>query len=162
VPGPRAALITISTSRSEGVGEDLSGIQLDRFAKRLGVEIAGREVIGDDRALIERRLRHWIDAADCCLVLTSGGTGLSPDDVTPEATSAVIEREVPGIAEAMRRASSAHTSRWMLSRGIAGVCGATLIVNFPGNPKSIQQTGEAILEAIPHALALIAGRTHAH
>jgi molybdopterin adenylyltransferase len=158
----RAALITISTSKSEGAGEDLSGIQLHQFAQCLGAEIAGREVIGDDRALIEQRLRHWIDASDCCLVLTSGGTGLSPDDVTPEATKAAIEREVPGIAEAMRHASRAHTPHWMLSRGIAGTCGSTLIVNFPGSPSSIQQAGEAILEAIPHALALIAGRTHVH
>jgi molybdopterin adenylyltransferase len=158
----RAALITISTSRSEGTGEDLSGIQLHRFAQRLGLEIAGREVIRDDRALIEQRLRHWIDAPDCVLVLTSGGTGLSQDDVAPEATSTVIEREIPGIAEAMRTASRAHTSHWMLSRGIAGTCGSTLIVNFPGNPNSIEQAGEAIAEAIPHALALIAGRTHAH
>ncbi len=159
---PRTALITISTSRSEGAGEDLSGIQLGQLAQRLGVEIAAEEVIADDRELIEQRLRHWIDASDCCLVLTSGGTGLSPDDVTPEATKAVIEREVPGIAEAMRHASRAHTPHWMLSRAIAGVCGTTLIINFPGSPGSIQQAGEAILETLPHALALIAGRTHAH
>lgn len=158
----RAALITISTSKAEGAGEDLSGIQLGQLARRLGVEIAAEEVIADDRELIEQRLRHWIDASDCCLVLTSGGTGLSPDDVTPEATKAVIEREVPGIAEAMRHASRAYTPHWMLSRGIAGVCARTLIVNFPGSPRSIQQAGEAILEALPHALALIAGRTHAH
>lgn len=158
----RAALITISTSKAAGAGEDLSATQLGRLARRLGAEIAGEEVIADDRALIEQRLRHWIDASDCSLVLTSGGTGLSPDDVTPEATRAVIEREVPGIAEAMRHASRAHTPHWMLSRAIAGTCGATLIVNFPGSPRSIPQAGEAILEAIPHALALIAGRMHAH
>lgn len=159
---PRVVLITISTSKAEGTGEDLSGIQLRRLAQRLDIKIAAEEVIGDDRKLIEQRLRHWVDASDCCLVLTSGGTGLSPDDVTPEATQAVIEREVPGIAEAMRHASRAHTPHWMLSRGIAGVCASTLIINFPGSPSSIQQAGEAILEAIPHALALISGRTHAH
>ena len=82
--------------------------------------------------------------------------------MTPEATPAVIEREVPGIAEAMRHASRAYTPHWMLSRGVAGVCASTLIINFPGSPRSIQQAGEAILEAIPHALALISGRTHAH
>jgi molybdopterin adenylyltransferase len=159
---PGAALITISTSKSEDSGEDLSGIQLHQFAQRLGIEIAGREVIRDDRVLIEQRLRHWIDAPDCVLVLTSGGTGLSQDDVTPEATSTVIEREIPGIAEAMRAASRLHTSHWMLSRGIAGTCGSTLIINFPGSPQSIKQAGGAILETIPHALALIAGHTHAH
>ncbi len=158
----RTVLITISTSRSDGAGEDLSTAELARLAQRLGAEVAAEELIGDDRVLIEQRLRHWIDVADCGLVLTSGGTGLSPDDVTPEATRAVVEREVPGIAEAMRCASRAHTPHWMLSRGIAGVCGSTLIVNFPGSPKSIRQAGEAILDALPHALALIAGRTHAH
>lgn len=159
---PRAALITISTSKAAGEGENLSAIQLCWLAQRLGIEIAAEELIADDRALIEQRLRHWIDASDCGVVLTSGGTGLSPDDVTPEATKAVIEREVPGIAEAMRHASRAHTPHWMLSRAIAGVCGTTLIINFPGSPRSIQQAGEAILETIPHALALITGHTHAH
>ncbi len=91
------------------------------------------------------------------LVLTSGGTGLSPDDVTPEATRAVLEREAPGIAEAMRAASRPHSAHWMLSRGVAGTRGRTLIVNFPGSPRSIAQCGEALAAALPHALALLAG-----
>jgi molybdopterin adenylyltransferase len=89
-------------------------------------------------------------------VLTTGGTGLSPDDVTPEATRAAIDREAPGIAEAMRAASREHTDKWMLSRGVAGTRGRTLIVNFPGNPPSIEQAGAAIAHALPHALALLA------
>jgi molybdenum cofactor synthesis domain-containing protein len=112
--------------------------------------------------LIERRLRHWCDLERCALVLTSGGTGLSPTDVTPEATRAVIEREAPGIPEAMREASRAHTANWMLSRAVAGTRGASLIVNFPGSPASIQQTGEVLAGPLSHALALTAGRPAPH
>jgi molybdopterin adenylyltransferase len=158
----RAAIITISTSKAAGQGEDESGLRLGELAERMGVEVAAREVIADDRGTIERRLRHWVDVERCPLVLTTGGTGLAPSDVTPEATRAVIEREAPGIAEAMRAASREHTRHWMLSRGVAGVCGSTLIVNFPGSPRSIAQAGEAIIDALPHALELLAGERPAH
>jgi molybdenum cofactor synthesis domain-containing protein len=94
-------------------------------------------------------------------VLTTGGTGFSPNDLTPEATRAVIEREAPGIPEAMRAASRLHTRHWMLSRGVAGIRGSTLIINFPGSPGSIGEAGEAIATALPHALELLAGR-HPH
>lgn len=123
-------MITISTSKAAGEGEDESGPALAEFARGLGAEIAATEVIPDDRAGIEERLRHWSDAEGCDLVLTTGGTGFAPTDVTPEATLAVIEREAPGIAEAMRAASREHTRHWMLSRAVAGIGGATLIVNF--------------------------------
>jgi molybdopterin adenylyltransferase len=158
----RAAIITISTSKAAGEGEDQSGTRLSEFAERLGAEIAGRELISDDRATIEARLRHWAQPDSCELILTTGGTGMAPSDVTPEATRAVIEREAPGIPEAMRAASRPHTPHWMLSRGVAGVCGATLIVNFPGSPASIEQAGGAILEALPHALSLLAGGRPVH
>jgi len=158
----RAALITVSTSRSRGEGDDESGDRLATLASGLGAEIAGRDVIADDRGLIEARLRHWADEERCDLVLTSGGTGFSSSDVTPEATRTVIEREAPGLAEAMRGASREHTPHWMLSRAVAGIRGSTLIVNFPGNPASIEQTGTAIAAALPHALDLLAGRSPAH
>jgi molybdopterin adenylyltransferase len=168
----RAAIITISSSkaaraeRGDDAGPDAagdeSGPRLAALIERLGLELAGRELIADDRALIADRLRHWADAERCALILTSGGTGLSPSDVTPEATSAVIEREAPGIAEAMRDASRPHTTNWMLSRAVAGTRGATLIVNFPGSPASIDQTGEALAGPLAHALALIAGRPAGH
>ena len=160
----RAAILTISTSRSAGVGvgDDDGGLRLIALARRLGIEIAGHDLIPDDRPLIEERLRHWTDVEGCALVLTTGGTGLSPNDITPEATLAVIEREAPGIPHAMREASRAHARHWMLSRAVAGTRGLSLIVNFPGNPASIDQTGEAIAGSLEHALDLIAGRPSGH
>lgn len=156
----RAALITISSSRSRE--EDESGERLAAFATELGAEIAARELISDGRELVAERLRHWADEERCDLVLTSGGTGFAPSDLTPEATSDVVEREAPGLAEAMRAASRPHTPNWMLSRGIAGIRGSTLIVNFPGSPRSVDQCGAAIAPVLPHALDLIAGRAPTH
>jgi molybdenum cofactor synthesis domain-containing protein len=158
----RAALLTVSTSKAAGAGRDESGERLAAFAARLGAEVAETAVVADDRSAIEERLRHWADGGRCDLVLTSGGTGCSPTDVTPEATRAVLEREAPGIAEAIRAASRPHTPHWMLSRGVAGIRGSTLIVNFPGSPASIDQAGEALAGALPHALELIAGRPAGH
>jgi molybdopterin adenylyltransferase len=150
-------VITVSSSRAAGQGEDDSGPVLAKLARALDLEVAGAEVVTDDVDAISARLRHWADDQGCALVLTSGGTGLAPTDVTPEATRAVIEREAPGIAEAMRAASRPHTPHWMLSRAVAGTRGRTLIVNFPGNPRAIGETGDALAAALPHALALLAG-----
>lgn len=151
----RAAIITISSSLSQGKGADESGPALAEFARGLGAEIAATDVVPDDRASIEWALRHYADSDVCDLVLTTGGTGFSPDDVTPEATDAVIDRRAPGIAEAMRAASRPHTDKWMLSRAVAGIRKCTLIVNFPGSPKSIGQIGQEIGPALPHAIALL-------
>jgi molybdopterin adenylyltransferase len=158
----RAAILTVSTSKAAGEGEDESGERLAAFAESLGAEIAGREIIADDRPAIADRLRRWADDAGCDLVLTTGGTGVAPGDVTPEATRDVVEREAPGIAEAMRAASREHTRHWMLSRGVAGIRGGTLIVNFPGSPRSIDQTGTAIADALPHAIDLLRGGHGGH
>jgi molybdenum cofactor synthesis domain-containing protein len=162
VPGA-AAIITVSSSKAarSGVGDE-SGPRLIELAERLGLLVAGHDVIADELELIEQRLRHWCDVERCTLVLTSGGTGLSPTDVTPEATRAVIEREAPGIPQAMREASRAHTAHWMLSRAVAGTRGSSLIVNFPGSPASIEQTGEALANPLAHALALIGGGPAPH
>jgi len=157
-----AAVITISTSKAAGAGADESGPALASLAERLGLDLRGAEIVPDDRGRIEARLRHWSDVEGCALVLTSGGTGLSPSDVTPEATAAVLEREAPGIAEAIRGASRGHTTNWMLSRGRAGVRGRTLIVNFPGRPASIEQSGQELEQPLRHALALIGGRDPGH
>ncbi len=158
----RAAILTVSTSRAAGAGADEGGDALAEYAASLGAELAGREIIPDDQDLISERLIHWADREGCDLVLTTGGTGFSPNDLTPEATRAVIEREAPGIPEAMRAASRQHTRHWMLSRAIAGIRGATLIVNFPGSPRSICEAGEAIVTALPHALELVSGKRGAH
>jgi molybdopterin adenylyltransferase len=159
---PRAALISISTSRSAGAASDQSREALERFAAQLGLDVHAFELVTDDRGLIEELLRRYSDEQACELILTSGGTGVSPSDVTPEATLAVIERQVPGIPEALREASRAHTPNWMLSRAQAGIRGGSLIVNFPGNPASIEQASVAIAPALGHALALIAGRPSGH
>jgi molybdenum cofactor synthesis domain-containing protein len=158
----RAAHHTDTSTKARGEGEDESGARLAELAAALGLQIAAREIVGDDRRRIVARLRHYCDELGADLVLTSGGTGLSPDDVTPEATREVIEREAPGIAEAMRAASRPHSPHWMLSRGIAGTRGRTLIVNLPGSPGAVEQCGEAIATALPHALALLAGGHPAH
>jgi molybdopterin adenylyltransferase len=158
----RAAIITISTSLSEGRGVDESGPALADWAREIGAEVAATEVVPDDLSKIEWALRHYADSAGCDLVLTTGGTGFAPSDVTPEATGAVIDRHAPGIAEAMRAASRPHTANWMLSRGMAGIRGQALIVNFPGSPRSIRQVGEELAAAIPHAVALLSGQPAGH
>jgi molybdopterin adenylyltransferase len=158
----RAAIITVSSSRAAGRGHDESGEQLSALARAMGAELAGRDVVPDQRESIEARLLHWADVERCELILTTGGTGFAASDVTPEATRSVIERDAPGIPHAMREASREYTAYWMLSRGLAGLRGSSLIINFPGGPGSIAQAGEAIADAIPHALALIAGGERAH
>jgi molybdenum cofactor synthesis domain-containing protein len=150
-----AAVLTISTSRARGEGADQSGPALAAYAERLGAKVIGTEVIPDERELIAGRLRFWADEGGCELILTTGGTGFSIDDITPEATRDAIDREAPGIAEAMRAASRDHTPMWMTSRAIAGTRGRTLIVNFPGNPPAIEQAGAAIEQALPHVLELL-------
>lgn len=160
--GLRVAAITVSSSKAAGEGEDLSGPELVRFAESLGLTVEATEIVPDDRELLAERLRYFCDSDRVALVLTSGGTGLAPDDLTPEATRDVIEREAAGLAEAMRLASREHTHHWMLSRAVAGARGSTLIVNFPGSPKSIAETGAALAAALPHALRLLNGLPAQH
>lgn len=152
---PRAVVITISSSRAADGGADESGDALEAWLAELGGTLAGRELLPDDRGEIEATLRRWADGGGCDLILTSGGTGFAPSDVTPEATEAVLDRPAPGLAEAMRAASAPHTPHWMLSRATAGIRGATLIVNFPGSPKAVAEAGAAIAPSLPHAVALL-------
>ncbi len=157
-PAGRAAVLVASTSKAAGEGADESGERLAGWARSLGLDVAAKEIVPDDRDAIATALRRLSDSAGMDLVLTTGGTGFAPSDVTPEATRDVIEREAPGIAEAIRLASREHTRHWMLSRGLAGIRGRTLIVNFPGSPAAIEQAAHAIAPALPHALDLLAGR----
>jgi molybdopterin adenylyltransferase len=154
----RAAVLTISTSRAGGAGVDESGPRLAELATRLGASTVAQDLVGDERSAIEARLVHWCDAEGCALVLTTGGTGLTADDVTPEATRAVLDREIPGIGEAMRLVSRQHTPHWMLSRAVAGTRGRALVINFPGNPRAIAQVADELEAGLHHALALLARR----
>jgi molybdopterin adenylyltransferase len=153
----RAAIVTISTSVAAGRREDLSGRALAEHARAAGAEVIAQEVVPDDQARIEELLRRLVaPEAGISLIFTTGGTGLTPDDVTPEATRAVIGREVPGIAEALRAESRKHTPMGMLSREVAGTAGETLIVNFPGSPKAIEQLFGVLAPVLEHAVALTA------
>jgi molybdenum cofactor synthesis domain-containing protein len=150
----RTAVITISTSVAAGVNEDLSGKALADLARQAGAEVVATEVVSDDRRAIEDVLRRHVDN-DVALIFTTGGTGLTPDDVTPEATRAVIGRDAPGFAEAMRAESLKHTPMGIVSRGVSGIAGRTLIINFPGNPKAIDQLFPVIAPTLPHVVATL-------
>jgi molybdopterin adenylyltransferase len=152
----KAAIITISTSVAAGTSEDRSGVALAQAAAAAGAEVVAREVIADDRPAIEAALRRFsAPAAGIALIFTTGGTGFTPDDVTPEATRAVIERDAPGFAEAMRAEALRHTPLGILSRGVSGIAGRTLIVNFPGNPKAIDELFPVIAPTLRHVVGTL-------
>jgi molybdopterin adenylyltransferase len=154
--GMNVAILTISTAAARGEREDVSGEELARLARAAGGQVAAHDVLADDRSQIEQALRRYSDPlSDVAVILTTGGTGLTPDDVTPEATRAVIERDAPGLAEAMRAESLKHTAMGMLSRGVSGVAGRTLIVNFPGSPKAIRELFGVVEPVLEHAVATL-------
>jgi molybdopterin adenylyltransferase len=150
----KAAILTISTSVARGESVDASGPALAQLAAAAGAEIVDESVLPDDRELIERALRGHAELGTD-LVFTTGGTGLTPDDVTPEATLAVIDRGAPGFAEAMRAESLKHTPLGILTRGVSGIARRTLIINFPGNPKAIAQLFPVIAPTLGHAVATL-------
>ncbi|MFZ6016072.1 MAG: MogA/MoaB family molybdenum cofactor biosynthesis protein [Nitrospirota bacterium] len=151
------AILTISDKASKGDREDLSGPLIEDMLKGIGAEVKYYEILPDEKGLIKERLIEYSKEVE--LIFTTGGTGLSPRDVTPEATLEVIDRQVPGIAEAMRAEGFKKTARAILSRAVTGVRGRTLIINLPGSPKAIKENLDVILDVIPHAIEKIKGDT---
>ena len=150
----RAAVVTVSSSLARGEGEDVSGPRLAELCEAAGLEVF-RETVSDKREAIAGALKRLADQERMRFVFTTGGTGLTLDDVTPEATRDVIEREAPGYAEAIRADSRDHTPLGLLTRGVSGVRGRTLIVNFPGNPKAIDQSWPIVAPTLEHAAATL-------
>ena len=153
----RVGLLTISDRGARGEYEDRSGPLLAEMVQsRTPWQVSHRAIVADELAKIADTLRRWCDDG-VNLILTSGGTGFAPRDVTPEATKAVIERETPGIAEALRAESLKITRHAMLSRAVAGIRGQTLIINLPGSPKAVRENMDVLLPILPHALELLTG-----
>jgi len=156
----RVAILTVSDLCSRGEREDISGQTIRDMLASDRFEVCEYKVVADDEQDIKRQLMHFADEAKADIVITTGGTGLGPRDVTPEATAAVCEKMVPGIAEVMRAKGLKETKNAMLSRGIAGVRGKTLVINLPGSPKGVRESLEAILDVLPHAIDMLLGKGH--
>lgn len=155
----RAKILVLSDLATKGEREDRSGPAIREILESHGWQVTSLELLPDDLDEIRARLEAWADAEDCDAIFTSGGTGLSPRDVTPEATRSVIETEVPGLAELMRAEGTRNTPLAALSRAIAGVRKRKLIVNLPGSPRGARESLESIIEVLPHAIDQIQGRT---
>jgi molybdenum cofactor synthesis domain-containing protein len=158
--GYKVAVLTISDKCSQGQREDKSGIIVQELIKALPAEVVKYEIIPDEPEMIKEKLIYYCDNLKVDLVLTNGGTGFTTRDFTPEATKEVLEREVPGIPEAMRVECLKLTKRAMLSRAIAGIRKKTLIVNLPGSSRGAKESLEAILEGLGHGLDMIIGKEH--
>ena len=153
-----AAVLTISDKGSRGERPDASGPVVQELLEQAGITVAHSEIIPDEQDDIARQLIRCCDETHCDLIVTTGGTGVGPRDVTPEATRSVIERELPGFGEAMRSESLKITPHAVISRALAGIRGRSLIINLPGSPKAVRENLETILPALPHAIELLQGR----
>lgn len=155
----RVKILTVSDSAAEGRREDLSGRAVRHLAEKQGWDVLASEIAPDEVEAVQRHLRAWLKNADVDLILTTGGTGLGPRDITPEATRPLLEREIPGLSEMIRAEGSKKTKRAVLSRGLAGVCGQTMILNLPGSPQGARESLECVLDLLPHVVDLLQGRT---
>ena len=153
----RAGVLTVSDKGSRGLREDESGQVAAELLRGKGYVVAKQGIVPDESDRIAQTIRNWADDEHLALIITSGGTGLTPRDVTPQATKSVIDYEVPGMAEAMRAESLKKTPHAMLSRAVAGVRGTCLIINLPGSPRGARENLEAVLPALDHGLAKLAG-----
>jgi molybdenum cofactor synthesis domain-containing protein len=151
----RVGIVTVSDRSSRGERKDASGPALAQQVVSQGWEISQMEIVPDELLVIQNLLAAWADAGNLDLILTTGGTGFTPRDITPEATQSIIDRAAPGLAEAMRAASLQITPHAMLSRAVAGIRKRTLIVNLPGSPKAATENLEVILPVLPHAVQLL-------
>jgi molybdenum cofactor synthesis domain-containing protein len=155
----RAVVITASDACSAGEREDESGAALVELLTELGAQIVAREIVNDDLEPLADKLRAYADRNDVNLIVTTGGTGFGPRDNTPEATLRVIEREAPGLTEAMRFETLRNTPMAMISRGVCGICSGALIVNLPGSPKAVRESFAVIKPVLSHAIGLLEGKT---
>lgn len=153
----KAGILTLSDKGARGERTDLSGPALSEWLSSRGVETVAYEMIPDESGLISEKLAEWADHGTLDIILTTGGTGVSPRDVTPEATMKILERVIPGLGELMRFRSLSKTPSASLSRAVAGIRGKTLIINLPGSPKGAVENIEAVWDAVPHAVAKIQG-----
>lgn len=155
-------ILTLSDKGARGEREDISGKVIHEIVEKINGKVEQYDIIPDEKELIEDYLVRYADVYKLDLVVTTGGTGLSKRDVTPEATLAVIEKEIPGMAEEMRRVSRAKTKHAMLSRAVVGARGNTIIINLPGSPKGVRENLEAIIDVVPHALDILQGKMGEH